>query len=108
MHTGHKGIGGHRQLLPGRNGQQGAVVADPERNALAALRARRGGAVMTDQPKCTHSRCKRQSATERLHFSFTTTRGQFTVYNVDDFVPLRSAALVVGTEWARTVRSRGA
>ncbi|MNG41884.1 hypothetical protein D3C84_1313670 [compost metagenome] len=54
MHTGHERVGGHRQLFPGRNSQQGAVIADPQRNALAALRARRGGEVITDQLKFTH------------------------------------------------------
>ncbi len=54
MHTGHERVGGNRQLFPGRNGQQGAVVADPQRNALAALRAWRSGEVMADQLKLTH------------------------------------------------------
>ena len=54
MHTGHEGVGGNCQLLPRGNGQQGAVVADPESNALAALRTGRGGEEIADQLKLAH------------------------------------------------------
>lgn len=86
MHTGNEGVGGNRQLLPERNSQQGAVITDPKGNALAALRTRRGGEEIADQLKLTHSDYKRQSALERLHFSFTQTRGQLVEYAVDELV----------------------
>lgn len=54
MHTGHQRIGGDRQLLPGRNSEQGTVIADPQSNAFAALRTRRGGEEVTDQLKLAH------------------------------------------------------
>ena len=55
MHTGHQRVGGNRQLLPGGNSQQGAVIADPEGNAFAALRTRRGGEEIADQLKLAHA-----------------------------------------------------
>jgi len=54
MHAGHQRIGRNRQLLPGGNSQQGAIVTDPEVNAFAALRTRRGGEEIADQLKLTH------------------------------------------------------
>ena len=54
MHASHQRIGGDCQLLPGGKRQQGAVVADPQGNAFAALRTGRGGEVGADQLKLTH------------------------------------------------------
>ncbi|MNL03764.1 hypothetical protein D3C87_1243120 [compost metagenome] len=54
MHAGHQRIGRNRQLFPGRNSQQGAVIANPEGNAFAALRTRRGGEEIADQLKLAH------------------------------------------------------
>ena len=54
MHPCYQRIGRDCQLLPSGKRQQGAVVADPQGNAFAALRTGRSGEVGADQLKLTH------------------------------------------------------
>ncbi|MCY1432340.1 hypothetical protein D9M71_483330 [compost metagenome] len=75
VHPGDQGVGRHRQLLTGGKVQQGTVVADTQRHALATLRTGRSGEVMVDQLELTHDQAAPGSALVRLDFCFTQRRG---------------------------------